>query len=280
MKREYQRRPRSSTHTAADDQQLIDALSVVLAQASANSRSAQPDNEEDAVQIDLMEFFYHVLAKMKWIILAALLGALLAGLYSYYLVTPKYEATAKLYIMGQDEVGINLSDLQIGSMLTMDYQEVFETWEVHEMVRSQLNMSYTYTDMQQMLKVSNPDDTRILYITVTHEDPQLAADIANAYAQSGKSFILQTMDTQEPNVFSVALIPSKTVGTGKTTYVLLGFILGTALALCVIFLRFVLDDRPRTPDDIRKAAGIPTLAVIPTESQISKENKKNKGDKD
>ena len=40
----------------------------------------------------------------------------------------------RLYIMGQDSSSI-LADLQIGSYLTKDYQEVFQTWEVHEMVR-------------------------------------------------------------------------------------------------------------------------------------------------
>lgn len=43
----------------------------------------------------------------------------------------------------------------------------------------------------------------------------------------------------------------------------MGFILGTALAVCVIFLKFTFDDRPRKPQDIEVSAGIPTLAIVP-----------------
>ena len=52
----------------------------------------------------------------------------------------------------------------------------------------------------------------------------------------------------------------------------MGFILGTALAVCVIFLKFTFDDRPRKPQDIEVSAGIPTLAIVP-KSKVSSGDK-------
>lgn len=269
MNRDDQKRPENAP--VLDDQQvLIDALAKALVKATDNpqpQKAARPAVDGDEAQFDIVEFFYRVLAKIHYVIGAAVLGAVVMAIYAIFATTPVYQATAKLYIMNQDSVSINVSDLQIGSMLTMDYKEVFKTWEVHEMVRSKLNLDYSYSQLQDMLSITNPNDTRVLYITVTNENAELASEIANAYAQSGKEFILQTMDTKEPNVFSVALVPSAAVSTSKTGYVLRGFIVGTVLALGVIFLIFVLDDRPRTPEDIMKAAGIPTLAIVPVEEK-------------
>lgn len=104
-----------------------------------------------------------------------------------------YSATSKLYIVNRDSSGVKIADLQLGTALTLDYQEVFKTWEVHEMVIEELDLPYSYQQMQSMLTISNPEDTRILYITVTHPDAKMAADIANAYAKAAKEFINNTM---------------------------------------------------------------------------------------
>ena len=196
---------------------------------------------------------------------------MLLGAYARYRVTPVYTATSKLYIMGSTGTSI-MADLQIGSTLTMDYQEVFRTWEVHQMVNDALGTNYSYSALQSMLTVANPEDTRILYITVRHPDSQMAADIANAYATAAKRFITQTMNTDEPSTFSIALVPGVSSGVGMTGYVIRGILLGTVLAGGILMLIFLLDTRPRSPEDVMRYANLPTLAVIPANPSMNGSN--------
>ena len=98
---------------------------------------------------------------------------------------------------------------------------------------------------------------------------QRAADIANAYASAAKRFITQTMDTDEPSTFSVALVPSVASSTSITDYVLRGILLGTMAVIGILVLIFLLDNRPKSPEDIMQAANIPTLAVIPSHPELS-----------
>lgn len=79
-----------------------------------------------------------------------------------------YKATATIYVVSRNDSVLNFSDLQVGSELTSDYIKVFEMWEVHEKVISNLDLNYTYTDMASMLSVTNTSDTRMLDITVTN----------------------------------------------------------------------------------------------------------------
>jgi len=247
-----------------DQQMLVDALARALVEnADKKQAESAPRAPQGEVRtLDLVELFYRVMSKIHYVIIAALIGAILMGVQASKSV-PIYSATSKLYIVGNQGATLNITDLQLGTLLTMDYTEVFRTWEVHEMVRSELGLNYSYAQMQGMISVTNPEDTHVLYITARHADAQMAADIANAYATSAKKFILQTMDSEEPNVFSVALVPSTASVVSRSASAVKGFLLGAVLAIGLIVLFFVMDDRPHTPEDIQRAAGIPTLAVLP-----------------
>lgn len=251
-------------------------LVIVLSNTLPQAVEKPPQKEEPKeFEIDLIELFFWVLSKIHYVIIVALIGAIIMGTNASKAI-PMYSATSKLYIVGNQGTALNVADLQMGSMLTMDYEEVFRTWEVHEMVRSQLGLNYSYSQLQGMLSISNPEDTRVLLITVRNPDAHLAADLANAYAAAAKTFILQTMDSEEPNVFSVALVPSVASRVSKATEAAKGFLIGAVLMCALLVLFFVLDDRPRTPEHIQKAADIPNLAIIPT---VKKEEmkKKNRG---
>lgn len=240
------------------------------------SKDAQPGNQpQSAKTIDLVELFYYMLSKLHYILLGMLIGALLLGVYASRRVTPIYTATSKLYIMGTTGSSI-IADLQIGTVLTMDYQEVFKTWEVHQMVNDELGTNYSYSMLQSMVSVANPEDTRILYITARHPDAQMAADIANAYATAAKKFITQTMNTDEPSTFSIALVPGVASGGGITGYVIRGILLGTLLAGGLLVLVFLLDNRPKSPEDVMRYANIPTLAVIPANPELSGAKKRGR----
>lgn len=218
---------------------------------------------ETEQEIDLIELFYRLVENLLSIALVAVLCAVIAAGYSFFIATPKYQAVAKLYVVNSKDSALNLSDLQIGSYLTSDYQEVFRTWEVHEMVIQELGLDYTYTELEKMLLIGNPSGTRILNITVTSDDPMEAADIANTYANVAKRYISQTMVTDEPNVLSVALEPTIPVSPNKTQNILIAFLLGAFLTIGVITLRFVMDDKIKTADDIQRYTSMATLAAVP-----------------
>lgn len=228
--------------------------------------------EQEGQTIDLVELFFFLLSKLHYIVLGMVLGGVLLGFYASSRVVPIYTATSKLFIRGQTGMSI-ISDLQIGTVLTLDYQEVFKTWEVHEMVNEQLGTNFSYSKLQSMLTVTNPEDTRVMYITIRDTDAQRAADIANAYGTAAKRFITETMFTDEPSTFSVALVPSTASSISVTNYIIRGILVGTVLAGGILVLVFLLDNRPKSPEDIMRCANIPTLAVIPMNPELSGDKK-------
>ena len=106
------------------------------------------NNEE--LEIDLVELVYRLIERMRYIIAAALLGAVLAGLVTAFLIKPKYTSTSKLYVLNSKDSAINLSDLQIGNYLAKDYSEVFKNRHVHQRVIDNLGLTYTVRQISNM----------------------------------------------------------------------------------------------------------------------------------
>ena len=82
---------------------------------------------QQETEIDLLELGYEILDKLKYIIAAAVLGIILAGVYVFAIAVPTYEAVAKLYVLNSNDSVVNLSDLQLGNYLASDYTELFKT---------------------------------------------------------------------------------------------------------------------------------------------------------
>lgn len=239
-------------------------------------RRAGEMQSDEEMTIDLMDLMYRLLGNWKLIVGLALVFAVLMGIYTFYFVTPMYEATSTIYVLSRSDSAINMADLQIGTALTQDYIKVFDMWEVHEEVISRLDLPYTYEEIQDMLTVTNTSNTRMLDITIKDASPEEAALIANEYARVVSQFIADTMSTDKPSIMSVALVPANPVSPNKTRNIMIGFLLGALLAAGIVTVRFIMDDKYKTADDIRKYTGLVTLAVVPVEESMAKNTKNRK----
>ena len=223
-------------------------------------------NSGDPFNIDLMELFYRLIERAKYIALSALLGTLVAAVVTFLFIQPIYTATSKIYVMSSSDAAINLSDLQMGTYLASDYKEVFLNWHVHERVLQTLDLPYSYEELSDMLTVTNPTDTRILYINVDSPDPHEAKRIADTYATVAKEFIAATMDTKEPSLFEEALLPSSPSHPKTMVNLAFGFLVGMLLACAVIIVRFMADDKVRTASDVEKYLDLPVLGMLPVQT--------------
>ena len=232
-------------------------------------------NQDSADELDLMELLFRLLSKWYWIVGVALVFALGTYYYTSHFVTPLYRAQSTIYILGNRDSAINMADLNIGTALADDYIKVFDIWEVKEQVVSNLDLSYTYDQLNDMVSVKNDKNTRMLDIYVTSVSAGEAALIANEYAQVVSDYIADTMHVEKPSIMSVALEPSYPYYPVKSRNVRNGFIIGALLTIIVISVLWLLDDKIKTADDIRKFTGLAVLAVVPVED--GKTARKGKG---
>ena len=222
------------------------------------------ENTDAEMEIDLLELLAYYRERIVWIILGFLAGAVIAGLITYYLITPDYTATSKMYMVSSSSQSVvDLTDLNIGQSLSKDYVELLKTRPIIESVIEEQGLDYDYAQLLSMLSMSTLSDTRIIAIRATSKDPEEAMVIANALADKGVKELPKLMETPEPHIAEYAIIPINPSSPSMSRNVMMGALIGMILVLGLYTVQFLLDDTFKSADDIEREFGVIPLTVIP-----------------
>ena len=229
-------------------------------------------NEEltnDEVEIDLVDLGYVLLDKWRYLLISLIAGAVLLGAYSLFFIAPTYESTAKLYVVSaSDDSVVNLSDLNLGTSLTADYEQLMLSYPVLNRVIEKLNLDMDYETLGKMYTLNNPADTRVLQITATSTDPQLSMDLAETMAVEAASYLPDTMSTKAPNIAQHAKLPEHKAAPSYFKYTLMGALLGLILCAGVLIVRYLMDDTIHTAEEMEKYFDLVPLTTIPESDQV------------
>lgn len=220
------------------------------------------NNEE--MEIDLIALFHELWRHIAVIILCFIVGLLGSGLVTKFLITPMYQSSAMIYILG-NSTSVSGINLQLSKQLTVDYTILATSRPVVNEAIASLGSDYTYGGIVSKTTVENPSGSSILKITVTSEDPQEAADIANALANATSNSVATVMNMDKPTTMEEASVPTSPISPNLMKNAAMGGIGGILLACAVIVVRFLLDDTIKTEEDVRKYLDLNTLASIPKE---------------
>ena len=237
------------------------------------------NREEAEDEIDLLELFQYYLSKAVFIIAAFVIGAVAAGGVTVGLITPKYTATAKLYMVSPSTgAAIDLTDLNIGTSLSSDYEILMKIRPIFEEIIDELNLDYTYETLSSMVTVGAVNDTRIIAVTAESTSPEEARDIANAVADKAVTYLPELMETPEPNIAEYAILPMEKSSPSLRKNVFLGGLGLMVVCLGILTVLFLMDDTLKTAEDVERALGVMPLTVVP-EGNIRKSGEKKASDK-
>lgn len=232
-------------------------------------------------EIDLYELFTVFLDHVRFIIIWFLAGALIAGLITFFLITPTYQATAKMYIVSATNNSlVDLTDLSIGSSLTKDYEELILSDPVMERVANEMASEYTSDEIKKMVSVSNPADTRVIALTATTTDPKFSRDLANTVMNVSMEYLPETMSTTSPNIAQKAKTPTHKNAPSNSKNTLIGALLGLLIACGWLTIQYLRDDTIHTAEDMELHFGITPLTTVPeSDKLIAADEEKEKAKK-
>lgn len=224
-------------------------------------------NEE--MEIDLLDLANKLLDKWYYLLLCLLAGAVLLNAYAFFFIEPTYDSTSKLYVVSaSDDSVVNLSDLNLGTSLTADYEELMLSYPVLNLVIDKLHLDMTPDNLKGLYSLSNPADTRILQITATTTDPQLSMDLAEAMAEVAVSYLPETMSTLAPNIAQHAKLADCKAGPSYKKYTMIGALLGLFIMAGILVAQYLMDDTIHTAEDMEKYFGLVPLTTIPDSEQV------------
>ncbi len=222
--------------------------------------------KDDEIEIDLKELFLVLWRKAWLIILSALIIGAGAFSYTYFLVTPLYDAQAVIYILSSSTSLTSVADLQLSSALTEDYVILGTSRPAIEEVIENLELDYTYNEVVAMVTITNPSDTHILQIKVTNPSPTMAMNIANELADVMSDRVATVMATDTPRSVERAIEATSPSSPNVMKNTAIGALLGFILMAGLIIVIHILDDTIKTEEDVEKYLGKSVLATLPRES--------------
>ena len=224
--------------------------------------SLQTDDRE--IEIDLLDLLSFYKRKIVWIIGAFLIGALVAGLVTQFIITPKYTASSTMYMVSSSSgSAVDLTDFNIGQSLSSDYVELIKTRPIVEDVIKELKLDYEYEDLIEMLNLTVVTDTRILKIDVTSTDPEEAAAIANSLALKAEKELPNLMDTPKPHIAETAIVPTERSYPSLTKNTMIGALLCMLIVIGALTVMYLMDDTIKSSEELEKTFGLMPLTVIP-----------------
>ena len=221
------------------------------------------NRQDDAMEIDLLELFRAWKKKIWLILLVTFLGGSIGFAFSKLALTPQFTSTAMMYVLSKETTLTSLADLQIGSQLTQDYKVITTSRPVLEGVIGELGLDLTYEQLKQKISIGNPQDTRILSVTVTDPDPQMAKKIVDSVANVSSEYIGDIMEMIPPKMIEDGQLPTQKSSPSNAKNAMLGAMLGLVLTCGLITLQVILNDTIQTEEDVEKYLGLTVLAEVP-----------------
>ena len=230
------------------------------------------ENKKNNVQeyeVDILHILKALWRKLWVIVLCAVIAAAIGFSYAAFFVTPMYSSSAMMYVnnksfsLGGTSVSISPSELTAAQNLVKTYLVLLNNRTTLEQVIEKTGVDYTPAQLSGMITAGSVNDTEVFQITVTADDPYVAAKIVNGIAEVLPERVADIIQGSSVKIVDRGVVNLRKVSPNVTSYTMVGFVLGFLLSCLVIVIYALLDDTIRGEDYILQKYDYPILARIP-----------------
>lgn len=192
--------------------------------------------------------------------------------------TPRYSSTATVYLVGVYEGDFDITqfanDYNVAFRIIDECVLMLKSRTVLNDVGNELGIKNGYSALSNTVTVTNPEETRVIYITATASSPEQAKKIVDTVCECGAKAINKMFAYDQFRVFEEGTLntwPSNNIGVmGYAKY----GIIAAALVYFIFLAMFLFDNYIHTEEDIENYLGLTVLGDIPDANAPDKRKKK------
>lgn len=233
-------------------------------------------------ELDLKDLFELLLSKIYYIIAIMMIFIGIGSIYTFAFTKPMYSSYTTLVLTVSDtntgslqSNSITTNDITLNSKLVSTYSALIESKNVLRQVISNLEIDMNENSLKKNIHVTSVSDTELIKITVTNENPENSAKIANEIANVFSKEVTKLYNINNIHVVDEAEISNSPSNINHIKDIVIFAFIGIVVAIGYVLLINMIDTTIKSTDDIEKGLGLPVIATLP----LMNNSKKNKGGK-
>lgn len=205
--------------------------------------------------------------RWKMIVSITIILTISSIIMGFYIITPKYEASTKVFIGKENSNDTKYSDNDVNmyQKLLKTYAEVIATNNLVERAINKEGLNITSEGVLKGLTVTPRNDTQILEIKYISEDKVLAKDVVDSITDEFIESSTELIPNGNVKIIEKVKMPESPVSPNKKMYVAIAFLLGLMISVGLSILLEVIDNTVNTKEQLEQILGIPVIGAIPND---------------
>ena len=176
---------------------------------------------------------------------------------------PQYQANTQV-LVNQKEKNPEMmaQEVQGNIQLVNTYSEIIKSPRILDEV-SKKDKKFSVEEIEDMMTVTNKDQSQILDIDVKSGNKKDAERVANELAAVFKETMPKIKKVDNVSILSRANGTSTQVSPKIFLNIAVAILLGLFLAIIILILKALFDKRMKTEEDVERELDIPVLGSIP-----------------
>lgn len=230
---------------------------------------------EHTIELNLRELIAVIVRRLWLIVLSAIVFGILSYVYTANFVTPLYKSEITVRVdnssYGEKEVITN-NDLTTAQKLVNSYITVIKKSDFLQKVADGVNAQNEGTDKKKVsagqisanMTAKAESGTEMFTVTISNDDPYLAADIANVMADMIQSIVpVESVPGSSARVLNKAEVALKPYSPSYAKNITLGSCIGALLIIVILVIQVLMDLHVKGEEDLRRYSQAPVLGYIP-----------------
>ena len=229
-------------------------------------------------EINIRDFLNYLKKYVLVIVVVSLVLIIGVFIYDKSIKKPLYTTYTTIILTKSNEAQtgttITQNDILLNQKLVETYSKIIKSKLVLEQVISETGVTYTAEELGENVNVEAYENTEMLKISVTDQDPELAASIANSIAQVFSGEIAKIYQINNISVVDVAVTPEEVSNNTLKRDLLIALFISIFGTIGVVFVVYYFDDTVKLTDDLEEEIGMPVVAKVFKSDIGSKNNRK------
>lgn len=217
--------------------------------------------------ISLKEIFEILRKHLTTIFISLFVGLALAGIATFFVITPKYSSQTQLIVTLPQSETTNVNDVNTNLQMINTYKDMIVSDlvlnEVKDRLESENNVKMTAGQIKTAIAVNQSQNSQMFSIQAVSTNAVTAQQIANTTSLVFQENAKDVMNVDKISIISNAIASTTPISPNNKLNLSIGIVIGLIVGVGIAFLLELLDRTVKDDKFITDSIGFTVLGTVP-----------------